>query len=70
MRIIFMATGDIALPAFRHLMAEHGIAPENVSLHGETPGEQTLCPGRNIPRLAFRDAISLISKIRIPSGPK
>lgn len=40
----------------RTLKAAHNIKDSDVSLHGETPGEQTLCPGRNFPReLFFRD---------------
>ncbi len=37
----------------RSLMAEQGIRASNVSLHGKTPGEQTLCPGRNFPAERF-----------------
>ena len=35
------------------LMEEHRIRPNRVSLHGQTPGEQTLCPGRNFPAERF-----------------
>lgn len=41
------------LALVRSLMAEHGIRPRGVSLHGQTPGEQTLCPGRNFPTERF-----------------
>ncbi len=37
----------------RQLMRDHGIGADRVTLHGETPGEQTLCPGRNFPKARF-----------------
>lgn len=42
----------------RKLMEEHRISSDNVTLHGATPGEQTLCPGKNFPRETFLAAIS------------
>ncbi len=37
----------------RKLMTEYSIAAENVSGHGLTEGESTLCPGRNFPMQQF-----------------
>lgn len=31
------------------LMKEHNISPDNLSGHGLTPGEMTLCPGKHFP---------------------
>ena len=44
---------DALVSLVRRLMADHGIRPKNVSLHGQTPGEQTLCPGKNFPAARF-----------------
>jgi len=33
----------------KRLMTEHSISPENLSGHGLTPGETTLCPGIHFP---------------------
>lgn len=37
----------------RDLAEAHRIRRDNITLHGETPGEQTVCPGRNFPRARF-----------------
>ena len=37
----------------RRLKAKHRIGDERVTLHGKTPGEETLCPGRHFPRERF-----------------
>jgi N-acetylmuramoyl-L-alanine amidase len=42
-----------ALALTRQLMERFGIPPENVTFHGGTPGEMTLCPGRKFPRQRF-----------------
>jgi len=42
----------------RKLRLDHGIAARNVSLHGETPGQSSLCPGRNFPGARFRKDIA------------
>jgi N-acetylmuramoyl-L-alanine amidase len=41
----------------RRLMREFRIRPENVTLHGKTPGEMTDCPGKNFPGDRFMRAI-------------
>lgn len=59
------AKGDVpdlqyqaAVELTRGLMQRFGILPENVTFHGETPGESTLCPGKNFPKDRFTAAIS------------
>ena len=52
---------DALVTLTRQLMSDHDIYPEGVSLHGETPGEQTLCPGQKFPRTAFRAAITSVT---------
>ncbi len=52
---------DALVGLTRKLMAEHSIPPEQVSLHGETPGEQTRCPGQNFPREAFSAAVKSVA---------
>lgn len=42
----------------RTLMRRHRIEAANVSLHGQTPGERTRCPGRNFPAARFFDEIA------------
>ena len=42
-----------AVGLVRRLAGEHGISPRNITLHGDTPGEQTLCPGANFPKDRF-----------------
>ena len=42
----------------RDLMQRFGISSENVTLHGRTSGESTLCPGKNFPRDRFNKAVS------------
>lgn len=44
---------EAAMALTRRLMARFGIPPENVTFHGGTPGEMTLCPGRHFPRERF-----------------
>ena len=47
-----------AVTLTRDLMQRYSIRREDVNLHGKTPGEQTLCPGRNFPQDQFMQAIS------------
>jgi N-acetylmuramoyl-L-alanine amidase len=42
----------------RNLMQRFRIPAGHVTLHGKTPGEMTLCPGRNFPASRFMQAIS------------
>lgn len=42
-----------AVALSRDLMDRFSIPVERVTLHGETPGEATLCPGKNFPRERF-----------------
>ena len=41
----------------RYLMARYGIAADDVLGHGECPGAETECPGRNFPIREFRDSL-------------
>jgi len=44
----------------KQLMAKHNILAENLSGHGLTPGETTLCPGKHFPMERFiRDVINI-----------
>jgi N-acetylmuramoyl-L-alanine amidase len=47
-----------ALALTRQLMQRFSIPPDDVSFHGGTPGEMTLCPGRNFPRERFIRALA------------
>jgi N-acetyl-anhydromuramyl-L-alanine amidase AmpD len=47
-----------AVKLTRELMHRFGIAPAEVSFHGETPGESTLCPGTHFPRKRFMKSVS------------
>jgi N-acetylmuramoyl-L-alanine amidase len=47
-----------AVALTRSLMQRFRIPPERVTLHGKTPGEMTLCPGKNFPGTRFMQAIS------------
>ncbi|WP_299617881.1 N-acetylmuramoyl-L-alanine amidase [Pelagibius sp.] len=44
---------DATVTLCRDLMRRFRIAADRVTLHGETPGEATLCPGKNFPRDSF-----------------
>ncbi len=44
---------DATITLCRDLMRRFDIAAERVTLHGETPGEATLCPGKLFPRSEF-----------------
>ena len=41
----------------RQLMGRYGISPQRVCGHGQIPGENTKCPGRNFPYAAFQEDI-------------
>ena len=41
------------------LMKEHGIAIENITGHGSTDGEMTLCPGKHFPMEQFKRDLAL-----------
>lgn len=47
-----------AIALTQRLMHTLRIPPENVTLHGSTPGEATLCPGKNFPQHRFMSAIA------------
>lgn len=44
---------EAAVSLTRDLVCRFRISPDNLTLHGHTPGESTLCPGRNFPRERF-----------------
>lgn len=46
-----------AITLTRSLMQRFHIRPADVTLHGKTPGEMTLCPGKNFPGDRFMRAI-------------
>ncbi|WP_299617886.1 peptidoglycan recognition family protein [Pelagibius sp.] len=48
---------DATVALCRDLMRRFNIASDRVTLHGETPGEATLCPGKNFPRDRFFEDI-------------
>ena len=47
-----------AISLTRSLMSKYGIPAENVTLHGETEGESSRCPGKNFPKEQFMRGIS------------
>lgn len=48
---------EAAITLSRDLMQRYRIPDEGLNLHGHTPGESTLCPGRNFPRDRFFQAV-------------
>lgn len=44
----------------RDLMDQFNIPADRVALHGKTPGEMTLCPGKNFPMDRLRQDIQLV----------
>ena len=58
-----------ALTLTRQLMARFRIPRENVTFHGGTPGEMTLCPGRNFPRDRFLRALADGEQISLSGRP-
>lgn len=49
---------DALLALTKFLMGRYDIPPENVSGHGMTEGESTMCPGRKFPLAEFKRAIA------------
>ncbi|NSX54091.1 peptidoglycan recognition protein family protein [Parasulfitobacter algicola] len=50
---------NAAVMLCRTLMQEHDIILENVSLHGDTRGEASLCPGQHFPKDHFFQALKM-----------